>query len=120
MSVLLADNYVPSNSFSSYAIIDTSVIFLTQLDCKRGSQKVPQFKLIERTMRHKLALNELGVKDVALCHGLTEDEAIHACQQVIRDHFGETTKGALDDLAAPIEIWKISPLSDTVKVMPKG
>jgi hypothetical protein len=109
MSVLLADNYVPSNSFSSYAITNTLVIFLTLLDCRQGSQKVSQFKLIEQTMRHKLALTELGVKDVILCHGVTEDEAIEAFQKAIRDHFGDTTKEMLNGLVAPVEIKKNSP-----------
>ncbi len=120
MSVLLADNYSPSKSFSSYVIKDTLVIFLTLLDCRRGSQKASQFKLIERTMRHKLALAELGVKDVVLCHGVTEDEAIHALQKAIRDQFGEITKEMLNGLAAPVEIKQISPLLGAEEVSPEA
>jgi hypothetical protein len=111
MSVLLADNYVPSNSFSSYAITNTLVIFLTLLDGRKGSQKVPQFKLLEKTMRHKLALLELGVKDVVLCHGVTEGEAICAFQEVIRAHFGDRTKAMATVLAEPIDMEETCSLS---------
>jgi len=71
-------------------------------------------------MRHKLALAELGVKDVVLCHGVTEDEAIHALQKAIRDQFGEITKEMLNGLAAPVEIKQISPLLGAEEVSPEA
>lgn len=108
MSVLLSDNYAPSNEFSAYKIKDTLVMFVTLLDGRKGSQKASQFKLIQQTMHRKLPLLELGVKGVVLCHGETEEEAIHAFQKAIRDQFCETKKEMLNGLAGPVEIKNIS------------
>lgn len=88
LSVLLADRHVPSNSYSTYEIKDTLIVFLTVLDGSPGSQKAAQFDLIEQAMRKKLPLSDLGAKDVILCHGPTEDEAFRNCQDVITTRFG--------------------------------
>ena len=55
-------------------------------------------------MRQKLALVDLGVKDVLLCHGMTEDEAIYAFKEAIRAHFGDRTKAMVTVLAEQIDI----------------
>ena len=88
MAALLADNYTPSNSYSAYSIKGTLVIFLTVLDAKRGSQKPKQFELIERAVRQKLDLKHFGIRDVRLCFGASEEEAIATCQRTIQSYLG--------------------------------
>lgn len=87
MAVLLADNYTPSNKFTGFRVVNTLVVFLTVLDGRKGSQKTRQFEIIEEATRKKLDLRALGIRDVCLCHGRNEDEAIMKCQELVRSHF---------------------------------
>lgn len=89
LAVLLADNYTPSNHHypDQYTIQNCVVIFLTELKGQAGSQKYPQFQLIEQTISSKLCLQKLGVKAVHLCFGNDDSAAVECCQKTIRDYF---------------------------------
>ncbi len=87
LAVLLADNYTPSNSFSSYAIRGTLFIFVTVLHGRPGSQKGTQFKLVEEALRSKFDLPRLGVRDVRLCFGTDELAAIERAKEIVLRSF---------------------------------
>ena len=87
LAVLLADNYTPSNGFSPYKFEKALFVFLTVLDGRSGSQKASQFKRIEEALREKLDLESLGIRDVRLCFGKDEEDAVNQAQAVVRDFF---------------------------------
>ena len=87
LAVLIADNYTPSNSYSSYKIERALVVFVTALDGRAGSQKVRQFERIEEALNTKLDLSQLGVRGVRLCYGRTEEDAVKRCSEIIRREF---------------------------------
>lgn len=83
LSVLIADNYTPSNSYTPYRIDGTLVIYVTAFSGRAGSQKAAQYERIEQAVHSKLDLERLGVKSVRLCYGRTEEEAVRNCQEII-------------------------------------
>jgi hypothetical protein len=87
LAVLLADNYTPSNSFSSYAIHETLFIFLTVLDGRSRSQKGMQFRLVEEALRTKFDLAKLGVRDVRLCFGVNEQAGVQRAKEIVLSTF---------------------------------
>ena len=108
LAVLLADNYTPSNGFSPYKFDKTLFIFLTILDGRSGSQKEPQFRLIENALRDKLDLGSLGIRDVRLCFGKDEEDAIRRAQAVVMGSFTEA--GGCDATAAIANTGQAPPM----------
>ena len=88
MLAMLGDNITPSNTFTGYSIKDTLFAFVTVLSAEEKSQKARQFKLIEEELPRKFKLSDLGISEVRLCFGTTQEQAMDTFKDAVVEHLG--------------------------------
>ena len=116
LAVMLADNYALSKSYSTdkaYKIEETLFIYATLLPMREKSQKEKQFRIIEEAVRSKMSLAKLGLRDVCLCYGPTEEKVVACCQELIRDTYLRRETSAPEELTIARLGWTPEEAAET-------